>query len=43
MKICPVAAKLFHADGLTGRQTDKWTDRCNKANESLFTILHTHL
>ena len=26
MKICPVGAKLFHAGGLTGRQTDRQTD-----------------
>jgi len=27
MKIRPVGAELFHADGQTDRQTDKQTDR----------------
>jgi len=27
MKICPVGAELFHADGLTHRQTDGRTGR----------------
>ena len=26
MKICSVAAKLFHADGRTDRHTNGWTD-----------------
>jgi hypothetical protein len=26
MKIRPVGAKLFHADGQTGGKTDSWTD-----------------
>jgi len=35
MKICPVGAELFHAEGRTDRHTDWHTDRRDEANGPL--------
>ena len=32
MKILPMGARLFHGDGLTAVQTDRQTDRHDKAS-----------
>jgi hypothetical protein len=32
MKICPVGAELFHADGQTDRQTGRQTEGRDEAN-----------
>ena len=43
MKIPPVEAELFHADGGTDGRTDRLMDRHDKANRELITISQTLL